>query len=249
VSAAAQGSPSFSTANRVHFVPPLDAQEQQRADCYATLSRLFLASPDQQLLLALSASVPALKANASTANFSSEATSEIPSQLADDDSAPSDSLGDAWVQLGIAARAFAGAAEPGSIALKAEFDQTFYGVGKAAVFLFGSHYLSGFLHERPLVDLRDDLNKLGLARTEQAGVTEDHIGALCEVMRHLILNNDLSVASLQVQQDFFSTHIAPWYERMADAIESAPSTDFYKHVGRFAKAFFDVERQSFDFEL
>jgi TorA maturation chaperone TorD len=35
---------------------------------------------------------------------------------------------------------------------------------------------------------------------------------------------------------------------MADDIEAASNTDFYKTVGRLTRVFFDVETQSFDFE-
>ena len=47
-----------------------------------------------------------------------------------------------------------------------EYDALFGGVGKPEVFLFGSHYLSGFLNEKPLAQLRGDLAALGLARDE-----------------------------------------------------------------------------------
>jgi TorA maturation chaperone TorD len=59
-----------------------------------------------------------------------------------------------------------------------EYDALFGGVGKPEVFLYGSYYLSGFLNEKPLAALRDDLAALGLARDEQRGETEDHIAAL-----------------------------------------------------------------------
>ncbi|CAA9419969.1 MAG: Putative formate dehydrogenase-specific chaperone, partial [uncultured Ramlibacter sp.] len=68
----------------------------------------------------------------------------------------------------------------------AEYDQLFGGVGKPEVYLFGSHYLSGFLNERPLSQLRDDLRGLGLTRDEAMPETEDHLAYLCEVMRYLI---------------------------------------------------------------
>ncbi len=131
--------------------------------------------------------------------------------------------------------------------INAEFDDNFIGVGKPDVMLYGSYYMAGFLNEKPLVALRDDLARFGLARDEGMVETEDHIAFLCEVMRYLILADDPPVAFSE-QQAFFQQHVASWYGRLSDAIESAPRTDFYKTVGRLARVFFDVETQSFDFE-
>ena len=60
-------------------------------------------------------------------------------------------------------------------AIADEFNTLFGGVGKPEVYLFGSHYLSGFLNEKPLVRLRDDLAALGLGRDEAMRETDDHI--------------------------------------------------------------------------
>ena len=52
-------------------------------------------------------------------------------------------------------------------AARDEYDALFGGIGKPDVYLFGSHYLSGFLNDKPLARLRGDLERIGLAR-EQA---------------------------------------------------------------------------------
>ena len=88
--------------------------------------------------------------------------------------------------------------------IAAEYDALFGGVGKPEVYLFGSHYLSGFLNEKPLARLRDDLAELGLARDEAMPETEDHIAYLCEVMRYLIAGDDVAVANLTRQREFFA---------------------------------------------
>ena len=75
----------------------------------------------------------------------------------------------------------------------------FGGVGKPEVYLFGSHYLSGFLNEKPLARLRTDLAALGLARDEAMPETEDHIAYLCEVMRYLIAGDEVAIANLARQ--------------------------------------------------
>lgn len=128
-----------------------------------------------------------------------------------------------------------------------EFDDAFIGVGKPDVMLFGSYYMAGFLHEKPLVDLRDDLAKLGLTRDDALVETEDHIGFLMEVMRYLILEDNPPIP-IADQQAFFQKHIAPWYAKMTDAIEQSGNTNFFKTVGRLTHVFLDIETQSFDFE-
>jgi len=84
-----------------------------------------------------------------------------------------------------------------------EFVDNFIGVGRPEVMLYGSYFLSGFLNEKPLVGLRDDLAKLGLTRDEALVETEDHIAFLCEVMRYLILADDPPVPFAE-QRAFFS---------------------------------------------
>ncbi|HEY1058761.1 MAG TPA: molecular chaperone TorD family protein [Limnobacter sp.] len=128
-----------------------------------------------------------------------------------------------------------------------EYNDCFVGVGKPDVMLYGSYYLAGFLNEKPLVALRNDLARFGLTRDEAMVETEDHVAFLCEVMRYLILADDPPV-SFDQQRAFFHAHLAPWYGRLADAIEQCGSANFYKTVGRLLRVFLDVEAQSFDFE-
>ena len=101
-------------------------------------------------------------------------------------------------------------------AAAAEYDALFQGVGKPEVFLYGSFYLSGFLNERPLAALRDELAALGLARDETRGETEDHIAAVCEVMRYLIAGDDIAVCNLEQQRRFFRQHVQTWVEALCD---------------------------------
>ena len=85
-------------------------------------------------------------------------------------------------------------------AIRDEYNTLFMGMGKPEVYLFGSHYLSGFLNEKPLAALRGDLARLGLARDDTMSETEDHIAYLCEVMRYLIAGDDVAVANLTAQE-------------------------------------------------
>jgi len=127
-----------------------------------------------------------------------------------------------------------------------EYDALFGGVGKPAVYLFGSHYMSGFLNEKPLAALRGDLAELGLDRDDNMPETEDHFAYVCEVMRYLIAGEDVEVANLTRQREFFTRHVQPWAQPMCDAISAHPKSRFYKSLASFTHTFASVELQGFD---
>ena len=130
--------------------------------------------------------------------------------------------------------------------IQAEYNALFGGVGKPEIYLFGSHYLSGFLNEKPLALLRTDLARLGLARDEAMSETEDHIAYLCEVMRYLIAADDVAVANLTAQRQFFSGHLQPWVLQLCDAMDANPKARFYAALSGFTRSFLSVETQGFD---
>jgi TorA maturation chaperone TorD len=127
-----------------------------------------------------------------------------------------------------------------------EYDLLFGGVGKPDVYLFGSHYLSGFLNEKPLAVLRTDIAALGLERDESMFETEDHVAYLFEVMRYLIAGDDVSVSNLTHQREFFARHVQPWLADMCQAIMAHPRARFYKALAGFTQTFVSVESQGFD---
>ena len=130
--------------------------------------------------------------------------------------------------------------------VRQEYDRLFGGVGKPEVYLFGSHYLSGFLNDRPVVRLRDSLQELGLARDPGMTETEDHVACLFDVMRHLIIQEDEAGGGIAVQQRFFSDHVYPWIEAMCDQLTRNPQARFYAGVGELTRQFIRVEAQGFD---
>lgn len=128
----------------------------------------------------------------------------------------------------------------------AEYDALFGGVGKPEVFLYGSYHLSGFLNEKPLAVLRDDLARLGLARDAQRGETEDHVAGVFEVMRWLIAGDDVALCNLEQQRRFFRAHVQPWVEKLCDAVEAQPGAQVWRALAGLTRAFVQVETQGFD---
>jgi TorA maturation chaperone TorD len=127
-----------------------------------------------------------------------------------------------------------------------EHEQLFGGVGKLEVYLYGSYYLTGFMNEKPVARLRDDLAKLGLERDETMSETEDHFAYCCEVMRFLIAGDDVSVSNLTNQKSFFGDHIHPWALQMCDALAAHHRAKLYAKLAAFTSAFLEVEQQGFD---
>ncbi|MEI7538806.1 MAG: molecular chaperone TorD family protein [Comamonadaceae bacterium] len=131
-------------------------------------------------------------------------------------------------------------------AIEAEYNRLFGGMGKPEVYLYGSHFLSGFLNEKPLAKLRSDLAGLELARSEDMCETEDHIAYLCEVMRYLIAADAATEHQLMRQQEFFASHLQPWVGLLCDSLASHPAARFYAALALLTRHFMDVEAQGFD---
>lgn len=130
--------------------------------------------------------------------------------------------------------------------VREEYEQLFIGVGRPEVMLYGSFYVSGFLMEKPLAELRTDLAALGLQRSDDVVESEDHLASLCEVMRYLIASDDVVHANLAAQEKFFNTHMRAWVLDCCEAIETSQNAHFYKAVACLARVFFEVEMQAFD---
>ena len=127
-----------------------------------------------------------------------------------------------------------------------EYDALFQAIGKAEIFLYGSHHMAGALNEKPLVALRDDLDALGLTRDITSNETEDHVAYLFELMRYLIAGDDVLVCNLENQRRIFRDHLQPWLGPMCDAVEQHPRARLYVALAGFTRAFVQVETQAFD---
>jgi TorA maturation chaperone TorD len=193
-------------------------EDLARADLYGLIARLFHEAPDQELLDQIVSSIPE-------------------GQEAQSDDAP---LAKVWQNLVEMAKA-----NPAK-AWQDEFDQNFISVGRPIIILNGSFYMAGYLNERPLVEIRRALDVFGLESAEEISETEDHISALCEVMRYLIAGDDVEISNLTNQRVFFNDHIRPWHDDLFDAIDKVPEMRLYHSVASLAREFLAIEGQGFD---
>ncbi len=126
-------------------------------------------------------------------------------------------------------------------AIDDEYHDLFIGIGRGELVPYGSWYLTGLLMDRPLALLRRDLAALGIERREDVHEPEDHAAALCETMSLLIDSG--SEIPLEIQQRFFSDHIAPWMGRFFTDLQQAESARFYVAVGQLGEQFIEIEKR------
>lgn len=146
--------------------------------------------------------------------------------------------------LGQALIALADAADvPGADRIAREHFDLFIGVGRGELLPYASYYLTGFLYERPLVRVRQDMRRLGVERSEGMSEPEDHLGFLLETMAGLIARR--FVAEPTEQNRFFARHIQPWAERFFADLAKADAANFYRKVGALGLEFMRIEREAF----
>ncbi|HLW04845.1 MAG TPA: molecular chaperone TorD family protein [Azoarcus sp.] len=145
-----------------------------------------------------------------------------------------DEIGLAWQRLAEAARVAR------DESLRREYQDVFIGVGQGEVTPYSCWYLTGMLADRPLIELRDDLKALGIAMREDCSETEDHVGALCETMACVTVDEDVD---FDWQKDIFRRHVDSWMERFFEDLAKAPSAQFYRAVAGLGLAFLKLERR------
>jgi TorA maturation chaperone TorD len=145
--------------------------------------------------------------------------------------------------LGLAHAALADAASrSNSERAEREYFNLFIGLGRGELLPYGSYYLTGFLHERPLARLRQDLSRLGIERVEGQAEPEDHAAILCEIMAGLASRRFPAAAGADRQ--VFEQHLAPWIGRFFADLERAEAADFYRRVGTLGRVFIEIETEA-----
>ena len=147
---------------------------------------------------------------------------------------PESALGQAWQQL-INAASNTNEAEQAR-----EYHELFIGLTQGEIIPYASYYQTGFLNEKPLADLRVDLGNLGLVRQEGKKEPEDHIAALCDVMRLILSANGTPVVTAS---EFFNHHMAKWLPRFIVDLKTAPRANFYAALAELSQLFFEGESQ------
>ncbi|ODM57584.1 hypothetical protein BC455_17230 [Vibrio harveyi] len=169
-----------------------------------------------------------------SALFRSAPSEEMTEFLTSLEVEPSESaMQKAWIALQQAAK------DSNREALEDEYQDLFIGIGRGEVMPFGSWHMTGAMMEKPLAEIRHDLELLGFERDENVKEPEDHIAALCEVMSMLTGEEE------DLQQAVFNKHIAPWFNSFTQQLENAESANFYKPAAQLCEAFLTLEQVRF----
>ena len=148
--------------------------------------------------------------------------------------------------LGTASRNLAALAErTTSDDARREYNNLFIGVGRGELLPYASYYLTGFLNEKPLADLRSDLKARGIKARDDVKEPEDHIGLLCEIMAGIIVGQFVCDSDLPSQKAFFDAHLAKWAALFFTDLEKAQTAILYAPVGSLGRAFMTVEADAF----
>lgn len=199
-------------------VPELEPEDMARAAFYGLIARLFYAPPDQQFLGQL---------------LHMGAFDEV----SGDTDTRGRKLSGAWGALIEACRT----AFP--VVLENEHTDLFVGVGKAEVTPYLTSYVIKYATDNPLVELRQQLIRWGIARRENANEPEDHVAGISEAMRLAIA---VQHRSLEEQKAFFERFLYRGGIAFCDAVSASGKANFYRLVAAFARQFFELEREAFE---
>ena len=132
--------------------------------------------------------------------------------------------------------------------IRNEYVELFIGVGRGEILPFASYYLTGFLNDKPLSNLRADMANIGIVRVKGVKEPEDHIASLFDIMSGLIRGHFGRIFSNAEQADFFNKHIEPWAGLLMRDIEAAKTGLFFAPVGSIGKSFLEIESAAFSMD-
>lgn len=130
-------------------------------------------------------------------------------------------------------------------AVEREFNALFIGLGRGELLPYASYYLTGFLHEKPLAQLRQDMAARGITRAPNVYEPEDNIASLMEMMGGMIVGRFGPPSLLDDQKTFFNRHLAPWAGHFFDDLTGAKNSVLYAALGAVGREFVEIEREAF----
>ncbi len=130
-------------------------------------------------------------------------------------------------------------------AAEREFNALFIGLGRGELLPYASYYLTGFLNEKPLAQLRNDMAARGITRAQNVFEPEDNIASLMEMMAGMIVGRFGTPATLDDQKAFWNKHIGPWAAHFYSDLEGAENSVLYASIGTAGRVFMEIEREAF----
>jgi TorA maturation chaperone TorD len=148
--------------------------------------------------------------------------------------------------FGTAVSNFADSVRSTDIAVATQnFQDLFIGLGRGEFVPYGSYYLTGFLNEKPLARLRQDMDRLLVKRVEAVSDPEDHIAAVLDMMAGLIDGAFGAPLTPQQQKAFFNAHLGSWAPVFFRDLEASTTSRLYAALGTVGREFMLIEDRAF----
>ncbi len=138
----------------------------------------------------------------------------------------------------------AAVADPAAIA--SQYQQIFIGLGRGELVPFASYYLTGFLHEKPLARLREDMAALGVERNDGVVEPEDHIASVLELMAGVIDGTLAQAGDVDAQRRLFEAHVGSWAPYFFRDLAAVSSSPFHAALGAVGAELMEIEARAFE---
>ncbi len=126
-----------------------------------------------------------------------------------------------------------------------EYNKLFIGLGRGELLPYASYYMTGFLNEKPLANLRADMAALRITRAENIFEPEDNIASLMEMMGGMIVGRFGAATPLARQREFYNKHIGPWATHFFTDLKGAKASVLYASLGAVGAEFLSIEQEAF----
>jgi len=151
--------------------------------------------------------------------------------------------------FGQAITALAGAARNTTAAAAEDaYHEIFIGLTRGKLLPYGSYYLTGFLHEKPLARLRNTMAALGIEGNPDVKDPEDHIASVLDMMGGLIRGDFPASGSLENQRVFFKEHVQSWAPYFFRDLEKIEEHELYAAIGTLGRVFLELEAAALEMD-
>lgn len=151
-------------------------------------------------------------------------------------------FGQAISKLSQAARSTSAAQEDDA------YHDLFIGLTRGKLLPYGSYYLTGFLHEKPLARLRNTMAQLGIAASPDEKDPEDHIASVLDMMGGLIRGDFGQPVPVAQQRIFFQEHVQSWAPYFFRDLEKVEDSELYAAIGTVGRVFLELEEAAFSMD-
>jgi TorA maturation chaperone TorD len=124
----------------------------------------------------------------------------------------------------------------------------FIGLTRGKLLPYGSYYLTGFLHEKPLARLRNTMGQLGIESDPDIKDPEDHIASVLEMMGGLIRGEFGGPVPVAQQRVFFHEHVQSWAPYFFRDLEKVEESEIYAAIGNVGRIFLELEEAAFSMD-